>query len=111
SAGVVALATPAAAQVSNQTGQGADCEKTPQDARCIGETETPAPTASTGTIVVTGSRIARQDFNSNSPMVTVDEALLQQSSTAALESNPNKLPQFVPAQTPQAGGDIQPTPT
>jgi iron complex outermembrane receptor protein len=62
-------------------------------------------------IVVTGSRIQRQDFNSTTPMVTADEALLEQSSTAALESNLNKLPQFVPAQTPTAGGDIQPTAT
>ena len=64
-----------------------------------------------GSIVITGSRIQRQDFNSTTPMVTADEALLEQSSTAALESNLNKLPQFVPAQTPTAGGDIQPTAT
>src|SRR5690349_10018387 len=62
-------------------------------------------------IVVTGSRIQRQDFNATTPTVTVNEALLQQSSTAALESSLNKLPQFVPAQTPTAGGDIQPTAT
>ncbi len=62
-------------------------------------------------IVVTGSRIATQDFDSNSPMVTIDEGLLEQSSTAAIEQNLNRLPQFVPAQTPTAGGDIQPTAT
>jgi iron complex outermembrane receptor protein len=62
-------------------------------------------------IVVTGSRIVRPDYVSNSPAVTVDEALLENSSTAALESNLNKLPQFTPAQTPTAGGDIQPTAT
>src|SRR5688572_17257053 len=62
-------------------------------------------------IVVTGSRIQRQDFNSTTPMVTADEALLDNSSTAAIESNLNRLPQFVPAQTPTAGGDIQPTAT
>jgi outer membrane receptor protein involved in Fe transport len=108
-AGIVALASPAAAQVSNDTGQGADCNATPDDPRCIGESERPSPTPSTGTIVVTGSRIARQDFNSNSPMVTVDEALLENSSTAALEQNLNKLPQFTPAQTPTTGGaDLQP---
>ncbi|AKH41524.1 outer membrane receptor protein involved in Fe transport [Altererythrobacter atlanticus] len=63
------------------------------------------------TIIVTGSRIQRADFENNSPTVTVDESLLQQSSTAALETNLNKLPQFTPAQTPQAGADIQPTAT
>ena len=62
-------------------------------------------------IVVTGSRIQRQDYNSTTPTVTVSEALLENSSTSALESNLNKLPQFVPAQTPTAGGDIQPTAT
>lgn len=62
-------------------------------------------------IVVTGSRIATQDFDSNSPMVTVDSSLLEQSSTAAIESNLNRLPQFVPAKTPTQGGDIQPTAT
>ncbi|MBO9574096.1 MAG: TonB-dependent receptor [Sphingobium sp.] len=62
-------------------------------------------------IVITGSRIARQDYQSNSPMVTVGEELLQQSSTAAIEQNLNKLPQFTPAKTPTGGGDIQPTAT
>ena len=62
-------------------------------------------------IIVTGSRIARPDYNSNSPTVSVDESLLQNSATSALEVNLNKLPQFVPAQTPTAGGDIQPTAT
>ncbi|MGZ5791562.1 MAG: TonB-dependent receptor domain-containing protein [Croceibacterium sp.] len=62
-------------------------------------------------IVVTGSRIVKKDFESNSPMVTVDSGLLKNSSTSALEQSLNKLPQFVPAQTPTAGGDIQPTAT
>ena len=54
-AGTVALASPALAQEpgannagpSNNTGQGADCDKTPQDPRCIGNVETPSPTPST----------------------------------------------------------------
>ncbi|WP_241772985.1 TonB-dependent receptor [Erythrobacter sp. SG61-1L] len=62
-------------------------------------------------IIVTGSRIQRKDFESNSPTVTVDEGLIQNSSTAALETNLNKLPQFTPAQTPSLGADIQPTAT
>lgn len=60
-------------------------------------------------IVVTGSRIARPDFEANSPILSVDDALLEQSSTASLESNLNKLPQFTPDKTPTLGGDIQPT--
>lgn len=62
-------------------------------------------------IVVTGSRIQRPDFENNSPTVTVDETLFERSSTSAIEVNLNKLPQFTPAQTPQAGADIQPTAT
>lgn len=64
-----------------------------------------------GAIIVTGSRIQRADFENNSPTVTVDEALLTQSATSAIETNLNKLPQFTPAQTPSAGADIQPTAT
>ena len=89
-AGTFAMATPALAQ--DEPGA---AESTDEDSR----------------IVVTGSRIQRQDFNATTPMVTADEALLENSSTAALETNLNKLPQFVPAQTPTMGGDIQPTAT
>ncbi|HEY6817039.1 MAG TPA: TonB-dependent receptor [Croceibacterium sp.] len=74
--------------------------------------QAPAAEDEAGTpIVVTGSRIVRQDYESTSPIVTIDEALLEQSSTAAIESNLNKLPQFTPAKTPTGGGDIQPTST
>jgi outer membrane receptor protein involved in Fe transport len=72
---------------------------------------TEATEESDAPIVVTGSRIQRQDYNATTPTVTADEALLDNSATAAIESNLNKLPQFTPAQTPTAGGDIQPTAT
>ncbi|WP_241657306.1 TonB-dependent receptor domain-containing protein [Aurantiacibacter suaedae] len=73
-----------------------------------------APTAASAQsdrIVVTGSRIVRRDFEANSPIVTVDEGLLEDSGTAAIEQNLNKLPQFtaVNNRTPTTGGgDIQP---
>jgi outer membrane receptor protein involved in Fe transport len=63
------------------------------------------------TIVITGSRIQRRDYEAKSPILTVDEALLKNSSTAAIETNLVKLPQFHPVQTPTMGGDIQPTAT
>jgi outer membrane receptor protein involved in Fe transport len=50
-------------------------------------------------IVVTGSRIARPDYNATSPIVTVDSELLEDSSAVNLEANLNKLPQFSPALT------------
>ena len=62
-------------------------------------------------IVVTGSRIQRQDFESNSPIVTVGDELLRSSGTSSIESNLNRLPQFAPDKTPDLGGDIQPTAT
>lgn len=62
-------------------------------------------------IVVTGSRIQRRDFESNSPILTVAEDVLRASSTASLETNLNKLPQFTPDKTPAQGGDVQPTAT
>jgi len=63
-------------------------------------------------IIITGSRIARRDYEANSPIVTVNDQLLKDSTTAALESNLNKLPQFSSTgKVPTAGGDIQPTAT
>ena len=75
-AGTFALAGPAVAQ-----------DDTSADAQAV-EDEGPA-------IVVTGSRIQRQDYQSNSPIVTVGEDLLQNSSTYSVEVNLIKLPQFV----------------
>jgi iron complex outermembrane receptor protein len=62
-------------------------------------------------VVITGSRIQRRDYEANSPIVTIDDSLLKNSSTAAIEAELAKLPQFHPVQTPTMGGDIQPTPT
>jgi len=50
-------------------------------------------------IVVTGSRIARQDFESASPIVTVGSELFQQSGSSTVETVLNTLPQFVPSVT------------
>ncbi len=62
-------------------------------------------------IVITGSRIARKDYEGNSPIVTVGQDLLQNSGTSSVETNLNKLPQFTPEKTPTQGGDIQASPT
>src|SRR5690606_13863288 len=50
-------------------------------------------------VVVTGSRIVRRDFSANSPIMTVDESRFQESSTIAMESVLNQMPQFIPAVT------------
>jgi iron complex outermembrane recepter protein len=72
------------------------------------EKEANAPTE---TIVITGTRIQRRDYQANSPILTVDDSLLKNSSTAAIETSLAKLPQFHAVQTPAQGGDIQPTAT
>src|SRR5690606_34256553 len=50
-------------------------------------------------VVVTGSRIVRRDFSANSPIMTVDESRFEESSTIAMESVLNQMPQFIPAVT------------
>ncbi len=47
-------------------------------------------------ITVTGSRIRRQDFIANSPIVTVDSSTFEQTSTIGIETILNQLPQFIP---------------
>ncbi|WP_169053501.1 TonB-dependent receptor domain-containing protein [Alteraurantiacibacter aquimixticola] len=49
------------------------------------------------TIVVTGSRILRRDFEANSPIVTVDQSTIENRSAVGIEDTLNELPQFVPA--------------
>jgi len=60
-------------------------------------------------ITVTGSRIARRDFQASSPIVTVGEESFKQVSTIGVEAMLNQLPQFVPAQTMFSSGDVQPS--
>jgi iron complex outermembrane recepter protein len=62
-------------------------------------------------VVVTGSRIVRQDFTANSPIQTVDETLFEETSAVGVESVLNRLPQFVPAVTQFTTGDVQQTVT
>ncbi|HET8699550.1 MAG TPA: TonB-dependent receptor plug domain-containing protein, partial [Gammaproteobacteria bacterium] len=50
-------------------------------------------------ITVTGSRIVRRDFEANSPITTIDADKFENSSTVAMESVLNQLPQFTPAVT------------
>jgi outer membrane receptor protein involved in Fe transport len=64
-------------------------------------------------IVVTGSRIAKNNNESTSPIVTVDTKFLDQNASSSLMTQLNKLPQFTPTgDVPQVeSGDIQPTAT
>lgn len=53
--------------------------------------------AEVGEIVVTGSRITRQDYRSTSPVVTVGAADFQQTGSVTIETLLNDLPQFTPS--------------
>ena len=50
-------------------------------------------------MLVTGSRIARPDFDSASPIVSVTEELFQRTGSNTVETALNTLPQFVPSYT------------
>lgn len=58
-------------------------------------------------IMVTGSRIRRQDFEANSPITTVDSELFEETNTVGVETILNQLPQFVPAVTQFSTGNVQ----
>ncbi|HEY4029294.1 MAG TPA: TonB-dependent receptor [Caulobacteraceae bacterium] len=65
-------------------------------------------------VVVTGSRIARRDYTSNSPIVTVSSQALMSQADLQIQSTLNKLPQFTADQNLMGRdntGDTQPTPT
>lgn len=63
-------------------------------------------------VTVTGSRIVRNDFKTDSPMVTVSSELLKNTAEVGIDQQLNKLPQFVPgANQVTSAGDIQSTPT
>src|SRR5687768_15143639 len=70
--------------------------------------EPPASSASESLeeLVVTGSRISRQDYSSTSPIVTVGEAAITQAGTVNIENALNQLPQFVQGQTQSTIGAV-----
>ncbi|MGV3590252.1 MAG: TonB-dependent receptor domain-containing protein [Gammaproteobacteria bacterium] len=51
-------------------------------------------------VVVTGSRIVRRDFESNSPIRTIDAAQFEEQSGLNIESYLNQLPDYSPANSP-----------
>jgi iron complex outermembrane recepter protein len=77
--------------------------------------DAPATAAAEGAalseVTVTGSRIVRRDLEAASPIVTVTDQVFEESSTVAVESVLNQLPQFVPANTQFNTADIFPSAT
>ena len=62
-------------------------------------------------VTVTGSRIRRQDFSANAPVVSIDEAMFDDTSSIGVETVLNRLPQFTPAVTQFTTTDVQQTAT
>src|SRR5450631_1770481 len=58
-------------------------------------------------IVVTGSRISRRDYQSDSPIVTVDQSALAAAGQPTLDRAIGELPQFAAAQGMSEVGDVQ----
>ena len=56
------------------------------------------------TVVVTGSKIARRDYSSPSPIITTGKDVLQESGNVTLEATLNQMPQFTPSGTASNGG-------
>lgn len=94
SVGCLAISLMLADRASAQEAAGADAtaeEPTVGDTQAASPDEQPAEGAP---IVVTGSRIARRDFNSPSPIVTISADRLQQTGQVTLDTALNKLPQL-----------------
>ena len=83
-----------------------------QEAQPPGNAPAAEPAAEVQQVTITGSRILRKDFTSDSPTVTVSTENLQNTSEVGIDQALNKLPQFVPgANQITSSVDIQSTPT
>ena len=58
-------------------------------------------------IVVTGSRISRRDYQSDSPIVTIDQSTLNAAGQPTLDRAIGEMPQFAAAQGMSEVGDVQ----
>jgi len=62
-------------------------------------------------VTVTGTRIIQRDFTANSPIVSMESEFFENTSTFAIETQLNQLPQFVPAVTQFVTTEVQNSPT
>jgi iron complex outermembrane receptor protein len=65
------------------------------------------PTTQVEEVVVTGSLIARRDFQSDSPIATIDAGTLQAAGQPTLDVAIGQMPQFAAAQGKSEVGDVQ----
>ena len=79
----------------------------------LAQTASPAPATVQATdttveeVIVTGSRIARRDFQSSSPIVTVGQESLAAAGQPTLDRAIGQMPQFAAAQGLSQVGDVQ----
>ncbi len=69
--------------------------------------DSPEKTGNIEAIVVTGSRISRRDYQSDSPIVTIDESTLAAAGQPTLDRAIGEMPQFAAAQGMSEVGDVQ----
>ncbi|MFA5964871.1 MAG: TonB-dependent receptor [Sphingomonas sp.] len=67
----------------------------------------PEPTAEAAEVVVTGSRISRRDYKSDSPISTLDSAAITAAGQPSLDRAIGQMPQFSAAQGAAEVGDVQ----
>ena len=96
---VLAGALPAVAQEQVASGQRAATEKTVTE-KALTEDGKDAG----ADIVVTGSRVARRDYQSTSPIVTIGSDAIAATGNVTLEGALNQLPQFTPDATAFSNG-------
>jgi len=61
----------------------------------LAQTAAPTEAATVAEVIVTGSRIARQDYSASSPVVTVGQQALEKSGAVTLDTTLKQQPQFV----------------
>lgn len=111
-AAVAGAPTSPPAAPSDRTARAADSETTRtrrSAAAPTGGGPIESASAPIGEVAITGSRIVRRDLEAASPVFTVDAQSFEESSTLAVESVLNQLPQFVPTDTQFVTTDIFPT--
>nr|WP_299595623.1 TonB-dependent receptor [Sphingomonas bacterium] len=87
-----AAAAPAASSAATPEAASDDTVTSPMPAGNPAEAAQPA-----GEIVVTGSRIARQDYSATSPILTVGTEAFERKGAISVENVLNELPQFTPS--------------
>jgi len=63
----------------------------------LAQAQTTDDAAAVEEVVVTGSRIARRDYVSNSPIVTMGQEAIEKTGSVTVDTLLNQMPQFVPA--------------